>query len=215
MDGGLRGLRGAVRRARSTTRGPRRSRAAIRPLTETLTVATPLILAGLGLGIGFRAGLFNIGAQGQIILGGIFAGFIGFTFDLPFPLHLLLCVIGAALGGALWAGIAGVLKARTGAHEVIVTIMLNNIAIYLVAYLLSHRRVPAPGQQQPGQPAHPGQRGVPAAARAAVTGCTPGFLVAIARRGVHVVADGALDHRLPVPRGRRPTRTPRAPPASR
>lgn len=134
---------------------------AIRPLTETLTVATPLILAGLGLGIGFRAGLFNIGAQGQIILGGIFAGFIGFTFDLPFPLHLLLCVIGAALGGALWAGIAGVLKARTGAHEVIVTIMLNNIAVYLVAYLLSLDAFQRPGSNNPVSPPIPDSAAYP------------------------------------------------------
>lgn len=110
---------------------------AIRPLTETLTVSVPLILAGLGLGIGFRAGLFNIGAQGQIILGGVFAGYVGFSFDLPAGLHLLLAVVGSAIGGGLWAGIAGVLKARTGANEVIVTIMLNNIAIYLIGYLLT------------------------------------------------------------------------------
>jgi general nucleoside transport system permease protein len=110
---------------------------AIRPLTETMTVAVPVILAGLGLGIGFRAGLFNIGAQGQIILGAIFGGFVGFALDLPPVLHLLLAAVAAAIGGGLWAGIAGVLKARTGAHEVIVTIMLNYIAVYLVAYLLT------------------------------------------------------------------------------
>lgn len=108
-----------------------------RPLTETMTWSVPLILAGLGLGIGFRAGMFNIGAQGQIILGAIFAGYIGFAWSLPPGLHLLLGVIGAAIGGGLWAGIAGFLKARTGANEVIVTIMLNNIAIYLVGYLLT------------------------------------------------------------------------------
>nr|WP_265521023.1 ABC transporter permease [Oerskovia sp. JB1-3-2] len=128
---------------------------AIRPLTETMTVATPLILAGLGLGIGFRAGLFNIGAQGQIILGGIFAGFIGFTFSLPPGLHLLLAVFGAALGGALWAGIAGVLKARTGAHEVIVTIMLNNIAVFLVAYLLTTSAFQRAGSSNPISPPIP------------------------------------------------------------
>ena len=110
---------------------------ALRPLTETMTVSVPLIFAGLGLGIGFRAGLFNIGAQGQIIMGAVVGGYIGFALDLPVGLHLLLAVIGSALGGAIWAGIAGVLKARTGANEVIVTIMLNNIAIYLVGYLLT------------------------------------------------------------------------------
>ncbi|QTE31571.1 ABC transporter permease [Pengzhenrongella sicca] len=110
---------------------------AVKPITETMTVSVPLIFAGLGLGIGFRAGLFNIGAQGQIILGAIFAGYVGFAFDLPPVLHVLLAVIAAAIGGGLWAGIAGVLKARTGAHEVIVTIMLNNIAVYLIAFVLT------------------------------------------------------------------------------
>jgi general nucleoside transport system permease protein len=109
----------------------------IRPITETMTVSVPLIFAGLGLGIGFRAGLFNIGAQGQIILGAVFAGYVGFALDLPPVVHVVLAVVAAAIGGGLWAGIAGVLKARTGANEVIVTIMLNNIAVYLVAFLLT------------------------------------------------------------------------------
>src|SRR5450830_1234709 len=125
---------------------------AIRPLTETLTVSVPLIFAGLGLGIGFQAGLFNIGAQGQIILGGIFGGYVGFAMHLPPGLHLLLALIGAMLGGAIWASIAGVLKARTGAHEVIVTIMLNNIAIYLIAYLLTLKAFKRPGSTNPISP---------------------------------------------------------------
>jgi simple sugar transport system permease protein len=125
---------------------------AVRPITETMTVSVPLILAGLGLGIGFRAGMFNIGAQGQIILGAVFAGYIGFSFDLPPVLHLLLAVIGAAVGGGLWAGIAGFLKARTGANEVIVTIMLNNIAIYLVGYLLTTSAFKREGSNNPISP---------------------------------------------------------------
>jgi len=125
---------------------------AIRPLTETMTMSVPLIFAGLGLAIGFRAGLFNIGAQGQIILGAIFGGYIGFAWHLPIGLHLLLALIGAMLGGAIWASIAGVLKARTGAHEVIVTIMLNNIALYLVAYLLSLKAFQRPGSVNPISP---------------------------------------------------------------
>lgn len=133
----------------------------LRPITETMTVATPLIFAGLGLGIGFRAGLFNIGAQGQIILGGVFAGFVGFTFDLPPGLHLVLAVFGAALGGAIWASIAGVLKATTGANEVIVTIMLNNIAIYLVGYLLTTAAFQRPGSANPISPPIPGSAGYP------------------------------------------------------
>jgi ABC-type uncharacterized transport system permease subunit len=122
---------------------------AIKPLTETMTVSVPIILAGLGLGIGFRAGMFNIGAQGQIILGAVFGSYVGFTFSLPVGLHVLLAAIGAAIGGGLWAGIAGFLKARTGANEVIVTIMLNNIAIYLVGYLLTTSSFKRPGSNNP------------------------------------------------------------------
>jgi ABC-type uncharacterized transport system permease subunit len=121
-------------------------------LADTMTASVPLIFAGLGIGIGFRAGMFNIGAQGQIILGAIFAGYIGFAFQLPPGVHLLLAIVGAALGGALWAGIAGALKARTGANEVIVTIMLNYIAVYLIAYLLSTSAFLRPGSINPKSP---------------------------------------------------------------
>lgn len=117
----------------------------IYPLTQTLTVATPLICAGLGVALAFRAGMFNIGAQGQIIIGATLAAWVGFSWHLPVGLHLLVVVIAGAVGGALWGGIAGLLKARTGAHEVIVTIMLNYIAIQLVLFLLT-----TPGFQRPG-----------------------------------------------------------------
>src|SRR5690606_18680657 len=86
---------------------------AIRPLTETLVFSVPLIFTGLGIAIAFRAGMFNIGGQGQIIVGAIVGGYIGFTFQLPVVLHVVLAVLGAVIGGAIWAGIAGVLKART------------------------------------------------------------------------------------------------------
>lgn len=111
----------------------------IRPITETMVNSVPLILAGLGIAIGFRSGMLNIGGQGQIILGASFAGFIGYAFGLPLGAHVLLALAGGVLGGAIWGGIAGVLKARTGANEVIVTIMLNNIALYLLAWLLRQR----------------------------------------------------------------------------
>lgn len=124
----------------------------IRPLTESMVWSAPLILAGLGLGIGFRAGLFNIGAQGQIVLGGIFAAYVGFAWHLPPGLHLLLAMIGAAIGGGLWAGIAGWLKAQTGANEVIVTIMLNNVAVYLVGYLLTQPGFKRGGSANPISP---------------------------------------------------------------
>lgn len=120
-----------------------------RPITETLTNSVPLIFAGLGVGVGFRAGLFNIGAQGQVVLGAIFGSWVGFAWDLPVGLHLLVAVLGAALGGALWAGIAGVLKARTGANEVIVTIMLNSIAGLLIAYVLTLKPVIGAGNTNP------------------------------------------------------------------
>ena len=106
---------------------------------ETLTFATPLILSGLAVTLAFRVGLFNIGAQGQIILGATFAGVVGFMMELPPGIHLAAVVLAGALGGAIWGGIAGFLKAKTGAHEVIVTIMLNYIAISLVLYLLKNQ----------------------------------------------------------------------------
>lgn len=109
----------------------------LRPLTETLTVATPLIIVSLGVAIAFRAGLFNIGAQGQFIFGAMFATWFGVHLDLPFGVHLLLVMAMAILGGVLWGGVVGVLKAWTGAHEVILTIMLNYVAVNLLAYLLN------------------------------------------------------------------------------
>lgn len=124
----------------------------IKPLTNTLSFSAPLIFAGLGLGVGFRAGLFNIGAQGQVILGAIMAGIIGFQAHLPIGLHLLVAVIGAVLGGALWGFIPGLLKATTGAHEVIVTIMLNYVALYGLTYLLSLKSFQIPGSGNPKSP---------------------------------------------------------------
>ncbi|MEP7033999.1 MAG: ABC transporter permease [Dermatophilaceae bacterium] len=106
------------------------------PISETLVNATPLIVGGLSVGLAFRAGLFNIGGQGQIIMGAIFAGYVGFAWHLPAVLHLLVAIIAGIIGGALWGGLAGFLKARTGAHEVITTIMLNYIAYSLLGFLL-------------------------------------------------------------------------------
>ena len=125
-------LRGALFDWRATT-GVRM----IRPITDTLTNATPLIIAGLGMAVAFRAGLFNIGGQGQMILGAITACYVGIAWNLPLVAHLLVAVVGAGLGGLVWGGIAGVLKARTGANEVIVTIMLNSIAAHLLSQVLS------------------------------------------------------------------------------
>jgi len=86
----------------------------IRPLTESLRFAGPLIAAGLGIALTFRAGLFNIGGQGQILLAAIFSSFVASQFQLPFPLHLVVAALAGFLGAAIWAAIVGFLKARTG-----------------------------------------------------------------------------------------------------
>ena len=107
------------------------SRASGRDLQQTLRAATPLILAALAVAFSFRCGLFNIGGQGQYWVGFIFALLAGTHLEgLSRPLHVLLCIAAGILGGALWGGIAGFLRATVGAHEVITTIMLNWIAIY-------------------------------------------------------------------------------------
>jgi simple sugar transport system permease protein len=130
---------------------------AIRPLTETLSYATPLIAAGLGVALAFRAGLFNIGGQGQMLVAAAASGWVGFGVSgVPFPLHLIMALVAGIAAGALWAGLAGLLKARTGAHEVIVTIMLNYVAFYLIAYLLATPGLlQAPGSSNPKTPPTP------------------------------------------------------------
>jgi simple sugar transport system permease protein len=122
------------------------------PLTETLTVATPLVLAGLAVAVAFQAGLFNIGAQGQLLVGATLAAYVGFAWQLPTGLHLLAVVVAGAVGGALWGAVVGLLKARTGAHEVILTIMLNYIALNLVAWLLTQPAFLRPGSSNPISP---------------------------------------------------------------
>jgi ABC-type uncharacterized transport system permease subunit len=105
-------------------------------LQQTLLLATPLMLTGLAVAYAFRAGLFNIGGQGQYIVGMIAAVWAGSSFGgLPHLLHVIVAVLAAMAGGALWAGIAGWLKAATGAHEVISTIMLNWVAIWVGVWL--------------------------------------------------------------------------------
>ncbi|MET3810754.1 ABC transporter permease [Arthrobacter sp. UYEF3] len=122
------------------------------PITETLTVSTPLICAGLGVALAFRAGLFNIGAQGQIIFGALFGAYAGFAWHLPIGLHLLVVIVAGLVGGAVWGGVVGLLKARTGAHEVIVTIMLNYIANFLLLFLLTTPAYQRKGSTNPISP---------------------------------------------------------------
>lgn len=121
------------------------SSAALKPITDTMLRATPLIIAGLAIAVSFTAGLFNIGVQGQLMMGAVLGGFIGFNFDLPYGLHLLLAVFGAIVGGAIWGFIPGILKAKLGANEVIVTIMLNSVAVYLLQYILTTQLFIGPG----------------------------------------------------------------------
>ena len=107
-------------------------------LQQTLIITTPLILVGLAVAFAFRAGLFNIGGQGQFTMGSIAAVWVGSSFaGMPSLLHILLAVMAACLAGAVWAGIAGFLKASVGANEVISTIMLNYTAIYIGLYLFA------------------------------------------------------------------------------
>ncbi len=110
--------------------------ASIRPLTDSLMFATPLVTAGLGVALAFRVGMFNIGARGQILVAAACAGWASSSLHLPVGVHVAVALAAGLAGGALWGGIAGLLKARTGAHEVIVTIMLNYVAFYLVSLLL-------------------------------------------------------------------------------
>src|SRR5918911_739971 len=111
---------------------------ALTPLSETFIAAAPLIFTGLSVALGFRSGLFNIGAEGQLVLGGLAAGFVGFSLHgLPAVVHLPLALLAGFAAGALWGFIPGFLKARTGAHEVITTIMLNYVALNLSIYCLT------------------------------------------------------------------------------
>jgi len=111
---------------------------ALWPITESLVTATPYILAGLGVALGFRCGLFNIGVEGQFFIGALCSAWVGYTFtDLPWFIHLPLAVLAGAVGGAFWGAIPGYLKAVTGAHEVVNTIMMNWIAFRLSDWLLN------------------------------------------------------------------------------
>jgi simple sugar transport system permease protein len=108
--------------------------AAMRPITETLRFAGPLIAAGLGVALGFRVGLFNIGASGQILFGALAATWVSTRMTLPWGVHLVVAAAVAIAAAAAFGALVGFLKARTGAHEVIVTIMLNYVAAGLLTF---------------------------------------------------------------------------------
>jgi simple sugar transport system permease protein len=110
---------------------------AVRPFTETLRLAGPLIAAGLGIGLGFRVGLFNIGGTGQLVSGLIWATFVATRVELPPVIHFVVAIVAAIVGAALVGAFVGFLKARTGANEVITTIMLNYIIVSFFNFLLT------------------------------------------------------------------------------
>lgn len=112
--------------------------------------ATPLILTGLSVTFAFRTGLFNIGAEGQYIVGSLVAAIVGVYVPLPGPLHLVFALLSGMAAGALWGAIAGFLKARFGVHEVIATIMLNWTAFYMSNWIISR-----PGIKDPVNDATP------------------------------------------------------------
>ncbi len=111
---------------------------AIYPFTESLAAVTPYILAGLAVAVGFKCGLFNIGAEGQFGIGALCSAFVGYSIHgLPWYIHLPLALLAGAAGGALWGAIPGLLKGLTGAHEVVTTIMMNYISFRLSDWLLN------------------------------------------------------------------------------
>lgn len=113
-------------------------RSALNPFLESLVQSTPYIFTGLAVAVGFRSGLFNIGVEGQLFIGAAAATYVGYALTgLPGFIHMPLALLAGALGGAFWAFIPGFLKAKTGGHEVINTIMMNWIAFRLTEWLLS------------------------------------------------------------------------------
>ena len=163
-------------------------------ITNTTAEATPLIAAGLAVAIAFRAGLFNIGAQGQAMVGALAAAFVGFTVKgLPIFLHLPLVILVGLIAGAVWGSIVGVLKARTGAHEVILTIMLNYIAGSLLAYLMMQKAFQAPGRNDPISPVLEWTATMP---RLAGTRLHLGFVIAVLAVGVVITRLGMAVNRL-------------------
>jgi ABC-type uncharacterized transport system permease subunit len=117
------------------------------PISQTVYTATPLICAALGIALAFRSGLFNIGGQGQLILGATVAAVLGFDVHLPPVLHWIVAIVGGVAAGGAWGLLVGFLKARSGAHEVITTIMLNYVAANGLMWVIQLK-----GVQQPGNP---------------------------------------------------------------
>ena len=125
---------------------------AFNPILESLVATTPYIFAGLAVALGFRGGVFNIGAEGQLYMGAIFSAYVGYSIvGVPAIVHIPLAFLAGALGGAIWGFIPGWLKAKTGAHEVINTIMLNYVAFHFSEWMLNGP-MRAPGSFDPISP---------------------------------------------------------------
>jgi simple sugar transport system permease protein len=116
------------------------------PISETLTYATPLIIAGIAVGIAFQTGIFNIGANGQAIMGGIAGCAIGSMINMPAFIHIPLTLAAGIIGGVIAGAIPGFLKAYTGAHEVIVTLMLNYVIAFFLVFVLLSTALQLPNQ---------------------------------------------------------------------
>jgi general nucleoside transport system permease protein len=154
--------------------------AVFNPLSETCVAATPLILAGLAVALPYQAGLFNIGGQSQVIGGMIVAAWLGYDVSMPPVIHVIVCAAGGLAGGAVIGGLAGEIKARTGAHEVIVTIMLNYVMQYLLAFLLnSPSMLEAPGSN-PVTPRIAASAHLPKLFGPGIMRVNAGFLIALA-----------------------------------
>lgn len=120
-----------------------------RPINETIVATTPLLLAGLAVAITFKAGLFNIGGTGQMLMGGMGAIYVGFSMNGPGIIQVPLGILAGMVCGMLWGIVPGLLKARSGVHEVIATIMMNLIAASLVLYLLKTDTFVREGRSDP------------------------------------------------------------------
>lgn len=131
----------------------------VRSISNTIAGTTPLLLSGLAVSLAFKSGLFNIGATGQMLIGGMGSLWVGFVMTGPGWLQVPLALLAGAVGGAIFGGVAGVLKARTGAHEVITTIMLNAMAGFLVLWLLKTTLFQREGRPDPiSKPIDPAAR---------------------------------------------------------
>jgi len=144
-------IQGAIVDPSAITAHSETVREAVTPISTTLAYATPLAFGGLAVAVAFRAGLINIGVQGQMVLGAIAAGWVSFgpARGLPIGIHLIVAIVGGCLAGALWGAIAGFLKAVSGAHEVITTLMLDYIAVFALQYVLTTAAFQRPGHTDP------------------------------------------------------------------